>query len=259
LQELYFNLNRQRENEYVSDLITKKVDLIIYGANDPNIALANFKRIQAANIPIVCFDTCIEPSLMSQYVKGFVTSDNEGLGTTIGQAAAAYIKSKLNGKASVAFVTCDSQQVCGVRHAAISKALEPVQVNVVANQVALTSDQVKTTCEGILTAHPDLDIVITDGLAMTVGCVAAIANLKKHTVVFGMDITSAIAQDVIAPDGILQATVGQDGIKMGQIAMQMAVDALNHKAIDPPTVLVPGKLYSRANPEDAKAYLKAHP
>jgi sugar transport system substrate-binding protein len=257
-QELYFNLNSQRENEYVSDLITKKVDLIIYGANDANIALANFKRIQAAKIPIVCFDTCIEPSLMPQYVVGFVTSDNEGLGTTIGRAAADYIKTKFGGKASVAFVTCDTEQVCGVRHAAINKALESVQVQVVANQVALSADQVKTTCEGILTAHPDLNIVITDGLAMTVGCVAAIANLKRPTVVFGMDITSAIAQDLLSSNGVLQATIGQDGTKMGQIAMQMAVDTLNHKTINPPTVLVPGKLYTRANSQDAETYLSSH-
>jgi ABC-type sugar transport system substrate-binding protein len=260
-QQLYFNLNSQRENAYVSDLITKQVDLIIYGANDPNIALVNFKRIKAAGIPIVCFDTCIEPSQMPQYVKGFVTSDNSQLGTTIGQEASDYIKSKLNGSATVAFVTCDSQQVCGVRHKAIDAALAAAGVNaqVVGNQVALTSDEVKTTCEGILTAHSDLDLFITDGLAMTVGCTAAVANLKRSAKVFGMDITSAIAQDVLAPDDVLQATVGQDGIKMGTIAMQMAIDALKSKPIQPFTVLIPGKLYSRADPGPVQDYLNSHP
>jgi simple sugar transport system substrate-binding protein len=258
-QQLYFNLNAQRESEYVSDLITKKVDLIIYGANDPNVALTNFKRIQAAHIPIVCFDTCVDPTLMPQYVKGFVTSDNPGLGNTIGQAASSYIKSKLNGKATVAFVTCDSQQVCGSRHAAITTALQGVQTQVVADQVALTADQVKSTCEGILTAHPDLDMFINDGLAMTVGCTAAVANLKRKTVVFGMDITTAIAQNVLAPDNILQATVGQDGVKMGGLSMQMAVDSLHNKPVDPANVLIPGKLYSRDNPQEAQAYVKAHP
>ena len=258
VQELYFNLNSQRENEYVTDLITRKVNLIIYGANDPNVALVNFKRIQAASIPIVCFDTCIAPDLMPQYTKGFVTSDNPGLGTTIGQAAANYIRSKLNGKATVAFVTCDSQEVCGTRHSAISAALQGLQIQQVADQVALSADQVKTTCEGILTANPNLDMIINDGLAMTVGCTAAVANLHKSTVVFGMDITSAIAQDVLTANGPLQATVGQDGIKMGQVAMQMAVDVLNNKSIAQPNVLIPGKLYSRDNPQDVQAYLDTH-
>lgn len=257
-QELYFNLDAQRENADVTDLITKKVDLIIYGANDPNVALVNFQRIKAAHIPIVCFDTCIDPTQMPQYVKGFVTSDNQGLGTTIGTAAANYIKTKLNSTASVAFVTCDSQEVCGTRHAAITQALSGLSLNIVANQVALSSDQVKTTCEGILTAHPNLDMIINDGLAMTVGCVAAVGNLKRKTVVFGMDITSAIAQDVLAPDNILQATVGQDGIAMGTTAMQMAVDTLHGKAIAQPNLLIPGKLYSRDNPADAQNYISTH-
>jgi simple sugar transport system substrate-binding protein len=169
------------------------------------------------------------------------------------------MRSKLNGKASIAFVTCDSQQVCGSRHAAINSALQGLQTQVVADQVALTADQVKSTCEGILTAHPDLDMFINDGLSMTVGCTAAVANLKRKTVVFGMDITTAIAQDVLAPDNILQATVGQDGLKMGSISMQMAVDSLHSKPVDPANVLIPGKLYSRDNPQEAQAYVNAHP
>jgi hypothetical protein len=39
----------------------------------------------------------------------------------------------------------------------------------------------------------------------------------------------------------------------------MAVDSLHNKPVDPANVLIPGKLYSRDNPQEAQAYVKAHP
>jgi sugar transport system substrate-binding protein len=254
---LNFAANSQTEAQYVSDVISKKVNVVIYGANDPNIALANIKKIREAGIHVVCFDSCIEPNLIPQYVKGFVTSDNTALGRVTGEQAAEYIKTKLNGKAKIAFVTCDSQTVCRERHDAQVKALEAVQTTVVDNQVAIESDKVKAVTEGILQAHPDLDMIITDGLPQTEGATAAIRNLGKKVVVFGMDITPAIAQDLLATDNILQVAVGQDGIKMGEISTQMALDVLNGKDPSPASVLIEGKVYSRANQADVQAYLNS--
>jgi simple sugar transport system substrate-binding protein len=217
--------------------------------------LANIKRILDAGIPVVCFDSCIDPSLLSQYVKGFVTSDNTALGKTTGEQAAEYIKTTLGGKAKIAFVTCDSQTVCQERHAAQVKALEGLDVEVVDNQVAIESDKVKAVTESILQAHPDLNMIITDGLPQTEGTTAAIRNLKKDVVVFGMDMTPAIAQDLLADDNILQVAVGQDGIGMGTIATQMALDVFDGKTPNPSTVLIPGHVYSRADPADVQSYL----
>lgn len=257
--DLNFNTNSQTEAQFVADLITKKVNVIIYGVNDPKIALNNMQRIKDAGIKVVCFDSCLEENVQQQFVEGFATSDNADMGKQTGMLAADYIRTKLGGKAKIAFVTCDVVLVCRMRSEQQKKALEGLDIKIVADQIANTPDAVKTTSEGILQANPDLDMFITDGLSMTVGTVAAVRNLRTKTVVFGMDITSAIAQDLLASDGILQASVGQDGIKQGTVAMQMAIDALGGKKPSPFQVLIPGIVYKRDNPQLAQDFINSHP
>jgi simple sugar transport system substrate-binding protein len=257
--DLNFNTNSQTEAQFVADLITKKVNVIIYGVNDPKIALNNMQRIKDAGIKVVCFDSCLEENVQQQFVEGFATSDNADMGKQTGMLAADYIRTKLGGKAKIAFVTCDVVLVCRMRSEQQKKALEGLDIKIVADQIANTPDAVKTTSEGILQANPDLDMFITDGLSMTVGTVAAVRNLRTKTVVFGMDITSAIAQDLLASDGILQASVGQDGIKQGTVAMQMAIDALGGKKPSPFQVLIPGIVFKRDNPQLAQDFINSHP
>jgi sugar transport system substrate-binding protein len=254
---LNFNANSQQEFKYVNDVINRKVDLVIYGANDAKVSLAGFKRIAQAGIPIVCFDTCVEEQEQEKYTKAFVTSDNVQLGTLAGEGAANWIKDNVDGKAKLAFVTCNTQSVCRIRWNAQVKALESAPHEVVANQVAVESDKVKTTTEGILQANPDLDIIVTDGLPQTEGGTAAIENLDRDVVLFGMDMTDVIARDLLKPNGPLQAAVGQDGKAIGSESMKLAVQVLNGE--DPPQFLheIPGTLYTREDPAAVKEFLAA--
>jgi sugar transport system substrate-binding protein len=252
---LNFNANSQLETQHVNDAITQDPDLVIYGANDAKVSLAGFRRISDAGIPIVCFDTCIEPAEQPKYTEAFVTSDNAQLGDLSGTAAAEYIESELGGSATIAFITCNTQSACRDRFATQTEALGAIEYEEVANQVAVESDKVKQTAEGIVQANPDLDMIVTNGLPQTEGAAAAVTNLGSDAVVFGMDMTSSVAQALLEEGGPLQATVGQDGTEIGTISMQLAVDILNGK---PPTEfdhLVPGTPYSRSDPAAVEEFL----
>jgi simple sugar transport system substrate-binding protein len=250
------NLNTQKESAYVGDLINRKVDAVIFGAIDAKASLAGFKRLQAAGIPIVCFDTCIEDDLQQQYTEAFVTSNNGQLGTTSGEDAANWIKENVKGqKAKLAYVTCNTQSVCRNRWDAQVKALESAPHDVVADQVALESDAVKRTVEGILQANPDLDLIVTNGTPQTEGVTAAVSNMNKDVAIFGIDITEPIANALLDPNGPLESTLGQDGNALGTKMMEVTLEVLQGKKPSPFLSEIDGTIYSKDDPEKVEEYL----
>lgn len=255
----YYNYddNSQTEASDVSNIITSKPALVLYGVSNSSVSLANFRRLKAAGIPVVCFDVCLNTNVEQQYAHAFVTSNNTVIGNITGTLAAKYIRQHLGGSATVAYITCNTETVCQQRFSAQQQALKSVKLTSVANQAVIDPSQVISTVSSILQAHPDLQVIITDGLSETEGAAAAVKNQKAHAVVFGMDITPSIAQDLLVPGGPLQVAVGQDGVKIGQLAMQMGLSVLAGKEPSPFETTVPGKLYQRSDPATVRAYLAA--
>ena len=68
-----------------------------------------------SDVPIRCFNTCLDEADNEDFAKGFVTSDQQALGTSTGEAAAKYIQTELGGKAVVAMLTCETFEACKVR------------------------------------------------------------------------------------------------------------------------------------------------
>lgn len=249
------NLDTQKESGYVGDLINRKVDLVIFGAIDAKASLAGFKRLQTAKIPVVCFDTCLEEDKQEEYTEAFVTSDNKQLGTLSGKDAAGWIEKNVDGKAKLAYVTCNTQSVCRVRWDSQVAALKGVAPDVVADQVALESDAVKTTSEGILQANPDLDLIVTNGTPQTEGVTAAAGNLDRDVVIFGIDITEPIANALLDPKGKLQSTVGQDGPAIGKKMMEVSLEVLEGKKPSQFLYEIPGTVYTKDDPEKVREFL----
>lgn len=257
VEMIYLNFDADSEQEFshVQDVINRDVDAVIYGANDAEVSLAGFRRIKNAGIPVICFDTCVVEEQQQELTEAFVTSDNQQLGTLAGEAAADWINENVDGTASVGFVTCNTQSVCRERFDAQLEALDAADYEEVANQVAVESDKVLTTTEGILQANPDLDVIVTDGLPQTEGGVAAINRLKRGTVLFGMDMTERIARDLLDKDGPLQAAVGQDGVAIGRQMMELAVGILNGEEPEKFLYEIPGTLYTKDDPEAVRNWL----
>jgi ABC-type sugar transport system substrate-binding protein len=257
VEVLYFNndLDSEAELSAVQDSVNRDVDLVIYGAVDAKVSLAGFRRLDSAGIPIVCFDTCVEEDQQKQYTEAFVTSSNEQLGTFSGEQAKQWIEENVDGTAKLAFVTCNTQSVCRVRYDAQKAALEGVDYEVVADQVALEPDEVKATAEGILQANPDLDLVLTNGTPQTEGLIAAITNLRRDVTHFGIDITEPIAEAMLKPKSPIQSTIGQDGDALGTKMMEIAIEVLEGKKPAQFLYEVDGIIYTKDDTEKIQAYL----
>ncbi len=246
----------------VTNLISAHMDGIIIGPVSPAGAVADLTRLKKSGADVVCGDSCAPEEQAKQLVIGWATSAGADLGRGVGKAAADYIKAKLRGKATIAMVVCDSLgPVCSIRHDAINQELAAVpDAKVVAMQDAFQTEKAQPLVVDMLTAHPDVNVVITNNQGGTEGAVAAVKQLglAGKVVVFGIDMTNVAANYLLEDPPILLYTVGQDSYSVGKVAMQMLVDKWNGKSAGEFKVVVPVQEFPRENVAAIKKYLADH-
>lgn len=257
------NGNAATQSSNVTQLSSAQVDAAIIGPVAPAGALSDINRLKQSGATVYCLDSCAAPAAAKTATLGWVSTSGASLGNGAGKAAADYIQQKLGGKATIAMVVCDSLgPVCSTRHDAITKQLHAVPgAKVVATQDAFETQDAEPKVADMLTAHPDVNVVITNNQGGTEGAVAAIKrlHLEGKVVVFGIDMTNVIAQDLLDTPPVLMYTVAQNSYKEGVIAMQSIVDkwsGKNPKSNFP--TLVPAVQYTRSDTAAIKAYMSSH-
>lgn len=252
------NDDAQVEAADVASFVSKKVSILLYDPSDPNASIVNVQKADRAGIPVICFDTCVNNP--QKLVKAFATSDNYQLGLAAGQPIAQYISQKLGGTARVGLLTCQSIAICVLRRDGLNKSLSSVHLDIEASQEAYVADTATSAAESMLIAHPDLQVIICENEGALIGAAAAVKSrgLAGKVVVFGIDMDPQIAQLLLAPDNIVQATVGQDAFDIGETAVKMAWEVLHRQKVTPFEQQIPGIEYSRTDPAKVRSYEAAN-
>ncbi len=254
--------NPQTQATNVTNLISAQVDAVIMGPVAPEGAAADISRFKDGKIPVVCGDSCAPEDQAKDLVVGWATSAGADLGKGVGKAAAAYIKDQLGGKATIAQVVCNSLgPVCQVRYDAIMEELKAVpDAKVVAEQDAFQTEKAQPLVVDMLTANPDVNVVITNNQGGTEGAVAAVKQLglAGKVVVFGIDMTNVAANYLLEEPAILMYTVGQDSYNVGKEAMNMVVAQLKGESIPTFKVIVPVQEFPRDAKDAIQKYLDDH-
>lgn len=250
------------QSQHVTNLLSAQVDGVVIGPVAPAGAKADLKRLKDAGVTVVCGDSCAPEVDARPLVVGWATSSGADLGRGVGRAAAEYIKTKLGGKATIAMVVCDSLgPVCSLRHDAIKEELAAVpNAKVVAMQDAFQTEKAQPLVVDMLTANPEVNVIITNNQGGTEGAVAAVkqVGLAGKVVVFGIDMTNVAANYLLEEPAILMYTVGQDSYNVGKAAMQMLVDSWSGKTIDPFKLIVPVQEFPREDKDAIRKYLEDH-
>lgn len=244
----------------VQNMIQRKVSALLIQPVSADASVASMKLAVAAGIPVMCYGNCGGPTIAPDLVKGAAQSDNTDLGAATGKAAAAYVKANLNGAAKIGILNCDSAaETCKLRKAGFKKALEDagVKADYLSDQEGYLADKATPVATNMLSANPGINLLWAANEGGTVGAVTAVRSAGSKAVVFGTDISTQIAQFVIADDKILQATTGQDPVGTVKAAYAMAKNAVAGKANAPLVQLLPGITYNRADPSTVNKYL--HP
>lgn len=249
-----------KEGSFIDRLISAGVQAIILSAVSPDGSVRAIKRANEAGIPVVCYNTCINDADMKKYVYAYAVGDPFEFGYKIGQVAADDFIKAGKTEPKIGILNCEFVDVCVQRRKGFEKALsEKVPgYKIVSNQEATILDKAISIGEKIITANPDIDALWGESGGAALGAAKAIRNSNKagSIVAYGSDMTTEIAQEIIAGD-IMRGTVDVSGQALGALALQQAVDAIEKKPQGDMIVPNPIDLYTTA--EQAKQWLAAHP
>ena len=103
-----------------------------------------------------------------------------------------------------------------------------MKYNIVADQDAWLQDTALETASGILTAHPETDVIITVNDGGTIGSVMAVQNagLSDQIMVFGHDGSDQISSMILDDACPLKAVVAQDPYGQGYKSMSALIAAI---------------------------------
>lgn len=136
-----------------------------------------------------------------------------------------------------------------------------VKYEIVANQDAWLQDMGIEVVGGIITANPDLDVILAMNDGGTIGSAMAVVNAGKSDdiMVFGHDGSDQISSMVLDESNPLQAVVAQDPYTQGYKAIEGLVNAIRTGKVEERGVstVVPGTVLSITEPDAVNAWRAA--
>lgn len=208
----------------MEDLITRGVDVILVNPTDSAALVNSVIQANDAGIPVIAVDRGVDGGDLTSYVA----SDN----VAGGQMAGEFIINELKGEGKVV----ELEGIAGANSAVergrgFNQALEGSGLEIVARQTA-DFDRVQglTVMENILQSQPEIDAVFAHNDEMALGALEAIRASDRDILVVGFDATDDAVAAVEAGD--MAATVAQQPVLIGEMAVEAAGKVLNGEDVD---------------------------
>lgn len=253
------NNDVSKEHEVLSAFATKGVDLVVTSVASATGSAAAIRRLDNADVPVVCYNTCLAPPLDEQLTEAFVTNDQKGLGTSTGRAVAAHLEGR-HKPAKVAYLTCETYDVCKARRAGLDEALSGLDVQTVSAQEGYVVDAATPVATAMLAAHPDIDVFIAeneDGIVAAAKAVEA-RGLQGRVAVFGIGMNPTVAQLLLAEPAVVEHTTGQDAAAWADEVVAVAIATRDGTGAGDYLHFTPSPEFGRDNLAAVKQYLAAH-
>lgn len=248
-----------KESSFIDTLVARNVDAIILSAVSEQGSRRAVQRASDANIPVICYNTCVSPSGVEKYVSAYLVGDPLEFGRKLGIAAADYFVAQKITAPKIAVINCEAFEVCVQRRKGFEEALKQrvPGMTMVANQEGTVLDKAISVGEKLLISQPALDAIFGESGGATLGAVKAVRNQNRvgKTVVFGSDMTTEIAQE-LNKNEVLKSVVDISGKKMGGLVFAQTLNAINKTLPAQKVTQVPIDLYVTA--DQAKGWLDTH-
>ena len=234
-----------KQIDMLSSALAKKPSALGFAALDSKAAIPLLKKAQAANIPVVAFDSGVD----SDIPVTTATTDNK--------AAAAMAADKmagLIGKAGdVAVVVHDQTSRTGVdRRDGFLERMKSTYPNVKIVSVQYGGgDQLKSTeiTKSILQANPNLKGIFGANEGSAIGVLNGVKEMKRNIVIIGYD--SGKQQKDAVRSGAMAGAITQNPVGIGYKTVEAAVKALRGEKL--PKVIDTGfYFYDKTNIDDPK-------
>jgi len=237
--------------DQIQDLITRKVNALIYIPAGATAAGVPVKAAKAAGIPVIAVDR----NAPDAPGDTFIATDSVSAARTLGE----YICKVTGGKGKVAVI---QGQVGTTPEMDRDKGFKEALANcpgleVVAMQPSKMwmQDEGFAIAQDMLQRHPDITVFFgrADALALGAAHAVKVANLGTKVWVFGFD--GDVAGLKAVKDGVLDATMTQKTQYMGKLALDSALDLIAKKEL-PKEQLQEAALTTKDNVDP---YIKQHP
>lgn len=209
----------------VEDLVQMGVDFILINPADSAAVVTAVEAANKANIPVITVDRGSEGG----NVVTHIASDNVAGGRMAGE----YVSELLGGSGKIVELEgIPGTSAARDRGQGFNEIVaENSGLNVVSNQPA-DFDRAKglTVMENILQAQPEIDAVFAHNDEMALGALEAIEASKRNIIVVGFDATADAVKAV--EDGRLAATVAQQPVLMGELAVKTADKVLKGESVE---------------------------
>jgi len=222
--------------QILDTLLTQNLDAILVIPLNGTAVVPWVLRANEAGVPVINVDTAINADEMTKQGASVVckiTTDN----ISAGEEAAHAIITALNGTGKVAVL----EGTAGAATAEDRKtgfnnvmSSEGTGIEIVASQEAkYNRNEAYTVTTSILAANPDLNAIFAANDEMALGAIAAIdeAGLTGKITVVGVNFSAEMQEAMKA--GKALGSVNQDPAWLGAQGIQVAVDYINGKTVEP--------------------------
>ena len=215
--------NSSLQIKQVQDLLVQNVKALIFISQDSTAASAGVKAANRADVPVIAVDE--KPEAGSGKVTTFIATDS----VKAARDLCTWAFKQMGGKGNIAVLrgvlgaTAELQRSEGCKQA----EKEFPDIHVVAEQTANWDEtEAYKATQNILTANPKLDAVFGESDAIAMGAAKAAKQAGRDGLIyFGIDGFPTMFTAV--KSGLTQATMAQNPYKMGQIAVEDAIEVIN--------------------------------
>lgn len=222
--------DQAKEVELINTYLAQGVDGIAIAPLSPDASVAALKAADEQGMKVAITNMTLTNA---PFIVGGYTSDDYTNCQLVGKVAAQILKEHFGDKTlKIAIVQFASLLPVnsGARVKGYFDALDAggIKYEIVADQDAWLQDTALATADAIITAHPDLDVIIAVNDGGTIGSAQAVVNAGKsdQIMVFGHDGSEQIASMILDDTNPLQAVVAQDPYGQGYNAMSVLIKAI---------------------------------
>jgi ribose transport system substrate-binding protein len=237
-----------KQNNDIQDLLTRKVDILIINAVNPDAVGASLDAAKRANVPVIAVDRAINAP-----VAATIGRNNAKMGELSGKALVAALKHKgvVNGK--IIEIQGDAGgTVMQERRKGFHTALAGTDFKIIEGPYSeyMRANAV-TAMQDLLQAHPDLKAVIAHNDDMAMGALQVLNESgKKNVLVAGVDGLSEAINAIQNGDQYV-ATALNDPRYLGEVAIEAARGLATGKTI-PAFVDAGTQVVTQANAAEVK-------
>lgn len=217
-----------RQADDIQNFISQNVDAILINPVDSKAVVSSIKAANSANIPVILIDRGSEGG----DVLTTVASDN----VEAGKMAAEFVVKELGEKAKAFELSGVPGASATVDRGKGFNKIAKTKLDILSSQSA-NFDRAKAlnTAQNMIQGHKEVQVIFAQNDEMALGAAQAVKSAGlKDILIVGID-GQPDAHDAIK-NGDITATIAQQPAKMGEIAIQAAIDHYQGKKVKKTTV-----------------------